>query len=74
MACVITDACFGEKNAACVEVCPVDCIYDAVAAGFPTYIKYKDPHPHLIVNATETEPLLPESRASAVCGSRRGAA
>ncbi len=29
MAYVITDACFGEKNEACVVVCPVDCIYDA---------------------------------------------
>ena len=29
MAYVITAACVDEKNGACVEVCPVDCIYDA---------------------------------------------
>src|ERR687885_2859919 len=28
----------------------------AGGAGFPTYIKYKDPQPHLMVNATESEP------------------
>ncbi len=28
MAYVITEPCIGEKNEACVEVCPVDCIYD----------------------------------------------
>src|SRR3712207_7653943 len=25
---VITEACIGTKNTACVTVCPVDCIYD----------------------------------------------
>ena len=29
MAYVITEACIGTKNTACVGVCPVDCIYDA---------------------------------------------
>lgn len=29
MAWVITEACIGTKQAACVQVCPVDCIYDA---------------------------------------------
>lgn len=28
MAYVIVEPCIGEKNEACVEVCPVDCIYD----------------------------------------------
>ncbi len=28
MAYVITEACIGTKNAVCVDVCPVDCIYD----------------------------------------------
>ena len=27
MSYVITEACLGERWAACVEVCPVDCIY-----------------------------------------------
>jgi ferredoxin len=31
MTYVITQACLEEKNGACVEVCPVDCIYDADA-------------------------------------------
>ncbi len=31
-------------------------IIGAGGGGFPTYIKYKDPQPHLIVNATESEP------------------
>lgn len=26
---VITDACIGSKDRSCVEVCPVDCIYEA---------------------------------------------
>ena len=29
MTYVITEPCIGEKNAACVDVCPVDCIYEA---------------------------------------------
>ena len=29
VAYVITEACIGTKNTACVGVCPVDCIYDA---------------------------------------------
>ncbi len=28
VAYVITEACIGTKNTACVGVCPVDCIYD----------------------------------------------
>lgn len=26
---IITEPCIGTKDASCVEVCPVDCIYDA---------------------------------------------
>jgi formate hydrogenlyase subunit 6/NADH:ubiquinone oxidoreductase subunit I len=26
---MITEACIGTKDQSCVEVCPVDCIYDA---------------------------------------------
>ena len=29
MTYVITEPCIGEKNTACTEVCPVDCIYEA---------------------------------------------
>jgi ferredoxin len=28
VAYVIVEACIGTKNTACVQVCPVDCIYD----------------------------------------------
>jgi electron transport complex protein RnfC len=31
-------------------------VIGAGGGGFPTYFKYKDPQPHLIVNATESEP------------------
>jgi len=39
-----------------VEIMRQAGILGAGGAGFPTYLKYKDPHPHLIVNATESEP------------------
>jgi ferredoxin len=26
---VVTESCIGSKDQSCVEVCPVDCIYDA---------------------------------------------
>ena len=39
-----------------VEIMRQAGILGAGGAGFPTYIKYKDPQPHLIVNATESEP------------------
>jgi ferredoxin len=29
MTYVITEPCIGTKDASCVEVCPVDCIYEA---------------------------------------------
>ena len=29
MTYIITEPCVGVKDAACVEVCPVDCIYEA---------------------------------------------
>ena len=29
MTYVITEACIGSKDMSCVEVCPVDCIYEA---------------------------------------------
>src|SRR4026207_170529 len=28
MTCVITEPCIGVKDRACVDVCPVDCIYE----------------------------------------------
>ncbi len=39
-----------------VEIMRQAGIVGAGGGGFPTYIKYKAPQPHLIVNATESEP------------------
>ena len=39
-----------------VEVIRHAGVIGAGGGGFPTYFKYKDPQPHLIVNATESEP------------------
>src|SRR5215204_2659017 len=39
-----------------VEVMRQAGIVGAGGGGFPTYFKYKAPQPHLIVNATESEP------------------
>jgi Na+-translocating ferredoxin:NAD+ oxidoreductase RnfC subunit len=39
-----------------VEVMRQAGIVGAGGGGFPTYFKYKNPQPHLIVNATESEP------------------
>ena len=39
-----------------VEIMRQAGILGAGGGGFPTYFKYKDPQPHLIVNANESEP------------------
>src|ERR671932_2608266 len=39
-----------------VEIMRQAGIIGAGGGGVPTYVKYKDPQPHLIVNATESEP------------------
>ena len=35
MAYVICEPCIGVKDKACVEICPVDCIYEGPKEGFP---------------------------------------
>ncbi len=35
MAVVICEPCIGVKDRACVEICPVDCIYEGTKEGFP---------------------------------------
>lgn len=35
MAYVIAEPCIGVKDKACVEVCPVQCIYEGPREGFP---------------------------------------
>src|SRR5919202_3148347 len=44
----------GQKEA--VEIIRQAGIVGAGGGAFPTYFKYKAPQPHLIVNATESEP------------------
>jgi NAD-dependent dihydropyrimidine dehydrogenase PreA subunit len=35
MAYIICEPCVGVKDKACVEICPVDCIYEGTKEGFP---------------------------------------
>jgi NAD-dependent dihydropyrimidine dehydrogenase PreA subunit len=51
MAYVICEPCIGTKDTACVEVCPVDCIYDA---GEILYI-----HPEECIDCGLCEPACP---------------
>jgi NAD-dependent dihydropyrimidine dehydrogenase PreA subunit len=51
MAYIIAEPCLGTKDTACVEVCPVDCIYDA---GKILYI-----HPEECINCALCEPACP---------------
>lgn len=44
------------KGEEVVEIIRQAGIIGAGGAGFPTYMKYKAPQPHLMVNATESEP------------------
>lgn len=55
MAYVITEACLGEVYAACVEVCPVDCIYpgDYKGEGFMVI------DPDLCIDCTLCKPACP---------------
>lgn len=47
MAYVIAEPCIGEKNARCVEVCPVDCIHPKDGEPFSGQAR------HLYINPTE---------------------
>ena len=51
MAYVITEPCIGTKDAACVAVCPVDCIYEGNRM---LYI-----HPDECVDCGACEPVCP---------------
>jgi ferredoxin len=48
---VITEPCIGTKDASCVEVCPVDCIYEG---GDQYYI-----HPDECIDCGACEPECP---------------
>ena len=51
MAYVITDRCIGVKDGACVDVCPVSCIYEG---GEQLYI-----HPGDCIHCGACEPVCP---------------
>lgn len=53
MAYVITEACIGVKDRACVDVCPVDCIYEGADQ---LYI-----HPDECIDCGACEPECPVS-------------
>ncbi len=53
MAYVITEACIGVKDRACVDVCPVDCIYEGEDQ---LYI-----HPDECIDCGACEPACPVS-------------
>lgn len=53
MAYIIAEPCIGVKDAACVEVCPVDCIYSKEEDGM-YYI-----HPEECIDCAMCEPECP---------------
>ena len=53
MAYIITDACIGVKDRACVDVCPVDCIYEGDEQLFI--------HPEECIDCGACEPECPVS-------------
>ena len=55
MAYVITNACLGERYAACVEVCPADCIYPGEYKGKPFMVV----DPQLCINCHACLPACP---------------
>src|SRR3712207_9383694 len=62
MTYVITEPCIGTKDQSCVEVCPVDCIYDA---GDHFMI-----NPEECIDCGACEPRSEERRVGKECRSR----
>ena len=56
MAYVITEACIGTKDRACVDVCPVDCIHDDGDEDLQLYID-----PDECIDCGACEPACPVS-------------
>ena len=53
---VITEACINTKDKACVDVCPVDCIYEGTKEGFPDMLFI---HPDECIDCGACEPVCP---------------
>lgn len=58
MAYIITEPCIGTKDESCVDVCPVDCIYDAEEwIDDPIPILFI--HPDECIDCAACEPVCP---------------
>jgi NAD-dependent dihydropyrimidine dehydrogenase PreA subunit len=55
---VICEPCVGVKDKACVEICPVDCIYDGTKEGFPDQLFI---HPDECIDCGVCQPECPVS-------------
>ena len=56
MAYIITEPCIGTKDKSCVDVCPVDCIYEGEKEGFPEMLFI---HPEECIGCGVCEPECP---------------
>lgn len=56
MAYVICEPCIGVKDKACVEICPVDCIYEGTKEGFPDMLFI---HPDECIDCGVCQPECP---------------
>lgn len=70
---IITAPCTGMKNAACVEVCPVDCIYEGEEQYFinpDECIGCGKCEPECPVSAIFTEQNIPAGSAESIAQAR----
>src|SRR5947208_16297483 len=56
MAYIICEPCVGVKDKACVEICPVDCIYEGDKEGFPDMLFI---HPDECIDCGVCQPECP---------------
>ena len=59
MAYIITEPCIGVKDAACVEVCPVDCIHPSPSEADFAEAKMLFIHPDECIDCAACEPVCP---------------
>ncbi|HET7040861.1 MAG TPA: ferredoxin [Gemmatimonadales bacterium] len=73
MTYVITEACIGVKDRACVDVCPVDCIYEAedqLMIHPNKCINYKTYKPKYPMSAIYPEEDVPENLKAYIAKNR----
>lgn len=56
VAYIIVEPCVGVKDKACVEICPVDCIYEGTKEGFPDMLFI---HPEECIDCGVCQPECP---------------